>query len=428
VSGTRRAGAAAAMGGWIVAMAASPAAAQVAPTGGDAPIVVGPAPQPLPPPRLTSAPMAPMAPTASMASTAQDASAMAGEWTRLGGSGECVVLGPVKLRLAAPRARATVVAGGAYAVHFAADAAGRPEPLVLDVPAGADVQLATAPAAPAALAALQVKDAAGGGGEDAERWRWTGAVAADQRLVLALGKVAAASLHARMRGDAERYELAYDAKARTVRLVRMVGGPPLALATATLPDGLAEPRTLEFELHGFRLQAFVDGVRVLQVLDGAIGSGDVGVAWRRDGAFGGGLGDGGLAVGPPAAPRPSVALVRDTANTATLYAASAASPGPWAIVELALDRPHSLLLSEASGCEPWLLQRPAAPVVLVATPRQELGAGAFAETPPQGPVRADLRWPALPALHGQVALVRFVYVAADGSAVLARSPAVALRL
>jgi hypothetical protein len=231
-----------------------------------------------------------------------------------------------------------------------------------------------------------------------------------------------------MRGDAERYELAYDAKARTVRLVRTVGGPPLALATATLPDGLAEPRTLEFDLHGFRLQAFVDGVRVLQVLDGAIGSGDVGVAWRRDGAIGGGLGEGGLAVAPPAAPRPSAALVRDTANTATLYAASAASPGPWAIVELALDRPHPLLLREASGCEPWLLQRPAAPVVLVATPRQELGLGTFAETPPQGPARADLRWPALPALGGQCALVRFVYVAADGSAVLARSPAVALRL
>ncbi|MFN9304515.1 MAG: hypothetical protein ACK53T_21670 [Planctomycetota bacterium] len=348
-------------------------------------------------------------------------------WSRAGGGGECVVLGPVGLRLAAPRARATVAAGGAYAVHFAADAAGRPEPLVLDVPAGTDVQLATAPAAPAALAALQVKDAAGGGDEDGERWRWTGAVAADQRLVLALGRVAAASLHARMRGDAERYELAYDAKARTVRLVRMVGGPPLALATATLPAVLAEPRTLEFELHGFRLQAFVDGVRVLQVLDGAIGSGDVGMAWRRDGTFGGGLGADGLAVAPPAAPRPSAALVRDTANTATLYAASAAPPGPWAIVELALDRPHPLLLREPSGCEPWLLQRPAAPVVLVATPTQELGAGAFAETPPQGPARAYLRWPALPALVGQVALARFVYVAADGSAVLARSPAVALR-
>ncbi|MFN6195850.1 MAG: hypothetical protein ACK5BN_18720, partial [Planctomycetota bacterium] len=100
---------------------------------------------------------------------------------------------------------------------------------------------------------------------------------------------------------------------------------------------------------------------------------------------------------------------------------------PWAIVELALDRPHPLLLREPSGCEPWLLQRPAAPVVLVATPTQELGAGAFAETPPQGPARAYLRWPALPALVGQVALARFVYVAADGSAVLARSPAVARR-
>lgn len=348
-------------------------------------------------------------------------------WSRAGGGGECVVLGPASLRLAAPGARATTTQGGTFTVWFAADAAGRPEPLALDVPDGADVQLATAPADAAARTALAIKDATGYGADEGERWRWPGAVAADQRLVLALGRVRVASLHARMRGDAERYELAYDAKARTVRLVRVLGGPPLTLATATLPAGLDAPRTLEFELHGFRLQAFVDGVRVLQVLDGAIGSGDVGMAWSRDGMFGGGLGADGLAVAPPAAPRPSAALVRDTAHTATLYAASAAPPGPWAIVELALDRPHPLLLREPSGCEPWLLQRPAAPVVLCATPQQALGPGTFAETPAQGPARAALRWPALPALAGHVALARFVYVAADGSAELGRSPAVPLR-
>ncbi len=348
-------------------------------------------------------------------------------WSRAGGGGACVVLGPASLRLAAPTARATTATGGAFTVGFAADAAGRPEPLALEVPDGADVQLATAPADAAAQTALATKDATGSGDDDGERWRWPGAVAADQRLVLALGRVRVASLHARMRGDAERYELAYEAKARTVRLVRVLGGPPLTLATATLPAGLEAPHTLEFELHGFRLQAFVDGVRVLQVLDGALGSGDVGMAWSRDGMFGGGLGADGLAVAPPAAPRPSAALVRDTAHTAALHAASAAPPGPWAIVELALDRPHPLLLREASGCEPWLLQRPAAPVVLCATPKQELGPGTFAETPAQGPARASLRWPALPALAGHVAHARFVFVAADGSAELGRSPAVPLR-
>jgi len=367
------------------------------------------------------------APVVTPCAAPQDPPATPVQWTRVGGGGECVVLGPSTLRLAAPNARATSAAGGVFRVHFAADAAGRPEPLVLDVPVGAEVQLATAAAAPATLAALQAQDAAGFGSEDGEFWRWTGAVAADQRLVLALGKVRTASLRARMRGDAEQYELAFAAKARTVRLVRVLGGPPLTLATATLPDGLDAPRTLEFELHGFRLQAFVDGVRVLQVLDGASGSGDVGMGWSRDGLFGGGLGADGLAVAPPAVPRPSAALVRDTANTATLYAASAAPPGPWAIVELALDRPHPLLLREASGCEPWLLQRPAAPVVLAATPRQELGLGTFAETPAQGPARAALRWPALPALAGHVALARIVFVAADGSAELGRSPAVSLR-
>ncbi|MBM3961888.1 MAG: hypothetical protein FJ306_08325 [Planctomycetes bacterium] len=369
-----------------------------------------------------------MAPVTTPCAAPQDPPASSVQWTRVGGGGECVVLGPSTLRLAAPSALATTATGGVFTVHFAADAAGRPEPLVLDVPVGAEVQLATAAAAPATLAALQAKDAGGWGGEDGEFWRWTGAVAADQRLVLALGKVRTASVHARMRGDAERYELVYDAKARTVRLVRVLGGPPLTLATATLPDGLDAPRTLEFELHGFRLQVFVDGVRVLQVLDGAIGSGEVGMAWSRDGLFGGGLGADGLAVAPPAAPRPSAALVRDSANTATLHAASAAPPGPWAIVELALDRPHPLLLREASGCEPWLLQRPAAPVVLCATPKQELGPGTFAETPAQGPARAALRWPTMPTLVGQVALARVVFVAADGSAELARSPAVALRL
>lgn len=367
-------------------------------------------------------------PVAAADAAPQDPARAPVTWSRAGGGGECVVLGPSTLRLLAPRALATSVGGGTHTVHFAADAAGRPEPLALDVPAGADVQLATAPADAAALAVLRTKDAAGNGSDDGENWRWRGTDAADQRLVLTLGGVALATLRARRRGDAERYELTYVAKTRTVQLVRVLGGPPFTLATATLPDGLAAPRALEFELHGFRLQAFVDGVRVLQVLDGAIGSGDVGMGWSRDGLFGGGLGADGLAVAPPAAPRPAAALVRDSANTATLYAASAAPPGPWAIVELALDRPHPLLLREASGCEPWLLQRPAAPVVMWATPQQELGPGTFAETPAQGPSRAALRWPALPALVGHVALARVVFVAADGSAELGRSPAVALRL
>lgn len=406
--GARPAGGAAGIGPFVLALATACAQAQVAPADTTA--------------------SAPTTPTNAPAVAArQGPTRRSVEWSRTGGGGECVVLGPATLRLATPSSRAESADGGTFTVCFAADAAGRPEPLALDVPAGADVQLATASAGAATPTVLSTRDATGSGDADGASWRWPGTVAADQRLVLALGRVAMATLRARMRSDTERYEFAYDAKARTLQLVRVLGGPPLALATATLPEGLAAPRSLEFELHGFRLQAFVDGVRVLQILDGAIGSGEVGMAWRRDGAIGGDRGDTMLAVGAPSAPRPSAALVRDTANTATLHAASAAPPGPWAIVELALDRPHPLLLREASGCEPWLLQRPAAPVVLWATPKQELGAGTFAETPPLGPARAALRWPALPALVGQVALARVVFVAADGSAALDRSPAVSLR-
>ncbi len=348
-------------------------------------------------------------------------------WTRAGGGGDCVVLGPATLRLAAPTARATNDAPGQYVVHFAADALGRPEPLALDVPAGADVQLATAMAGPATLQPLATKDAAGSGSDDGESWHWPRIGAPAQRLVLTLRGVASATLRARVRSHKERYALSYDRAQRTLRLDRAIGGPIDLLASTELPEPLARPTTLEFELHGFRLQAFVDGVRVLQVLDGAIATGDVGLYWRRDGLFGPGLGDGALAVGAPAEPRSSAALVRTGPHAATLYAASALPPGAWAIVELALDRPHALLPRDEAGLEPWLLQRPAAPVALLATPRQELGSGAFAETPAQGPARADLRWPALPALVGQCALARLLYVAADGSVVQGRSPAVSLR-
>jgi hypothetical protein len=342
------------------------------------------------------------------------------DWTRVGGGGECVVLGPAALRLAAPWSQASTAAAGAYSVHFAADARGRPEPLAFDVPQGAAVQLATAPAAAATMWRLAPRDPVRRA--DAGELHWPGDEGGDRRLRVALGAASRVTLLERVRSDGERYALAFDAAARTVVLDRALGGAPLVLARAQLPAGFV-PRTLELESHGFRLQAFVDGVRVLQVLDGAIGRGGVGVRWS-----GGALAEPGLEVAEPAAARPSVALVRTGLHAASVYAASAASPGPWAIVELALDRPHPLLLREPSGCEPSLLQRPAAPVVLVATPRQELGLGMFAETPPHGPARADLRWPALPALGGQCALVRFVYVAADGTAVLARSPAVLLRL
>lgn len=349
-------------------------------------------------------------------------------WTRRGGGGACTALGPTALRLAAPTARATTDAPGEHVVHFAADALGRPAPLAFDVPAGADVQVATAMAGPATLQPLATKDAAGSGDDDGGSWHWPNVGAADQRLVLALGDAATATLRARVQSHKSRYALTYDAAQRTIRLERAIGGPTELLASATLPASLTPANTLEFELHGFRLQAFVDGVRMLQVFDGALGSGDVGMSWRREGPRDARRGDVALAVGAPAAPRSSAALVRTAPEAATLAAATEASPGLWAVLELALDRPHPLLLRDASGLEPWLLQRPSAPVVLTATPREELGVGTFAATPPSGTVRADLRWPALPALAGQCALARWLLVAADGAGIEGAMPPLPLRL
>ncbi|MFY9345744.1 MAG: hypothetical protein WAT39_24850 [Planctomycetota bacterium] len=347
-------------------------------------------------------------------------------WQLRGGDAMARIVGPDSVQLRGPRARHQGLRAGDYTVHFGADAAGKPGSLSFAVPAGAGVWLATGPASAATLRNIEPVGShwRDSGGAGSERMRTTGSLdESDYRITATVDAGTTTTPHglvARWRSANEYYAFVVDRAVGELRLERKLGQAPLVLARAAWPDAPGGHCELALQVQGFRLQAFVDDRLVLQALDGGIAGGGYGTTWRGTTPSWNAI-----TVGPPAASRASVALVR-TGGAASLHAATAAVPGHFHVLELALDRPHPLLPYEPSGLEPWLLQRAAAPQVMLADWRGSLGLRGVDVVPRDGTIHCPVEWPALPALQGQVALVRLLLVTADGDTLAGATPAVPL--
>ncbi len=343
-------------------------------------------------------------------------------WFVRAGSGGARIAGPAGTTAVRELAPAPfVTAAGGHAVHFGADAAGRPASLDLGEVRDALVQVAVDGAPPLsavrfAAEALAVQDggvayAPGHSDRDVRI-----AASAQRRTTDGdFGLVVRSS-------SAGHYRFEWADATRRWRLVRRMGGADLVLGVAEGPAPGAAAVELALQVAGFRLEASVDDAVLLRAFDGAFTEGASGV-WRSATAD---VAWSGLAVAAPAALRASAALVT-AGGVAELHAVAPVVPGSWSVLELRLDRPHPLLPETAAG-EPWILQPPAAPIVARGDWRGSLGPGAIGEVDAGGCVRATIALPDGLALRGQSVLVQAVLVDPAGETRIGRTPPVPLWL
>jgi len=322
---------------------------------------------------------------------------------------------------------------GAFAVHFAANADGKPASLAFEVPERATVVLGVADAKPAARRPAKVHGA--GAFEDTLTTsrreapihiNTIGEAAKDMRDYRMSARVRGTkgcemfALVGRHTAKGGCYLFAIDWNARKVRLERIMGGDHFVVQQADLPRVEREV-TLTLQVHGFRIEGLVDDAPLVRSFDGAISAGAPGVAWsgeRPDYPQ--------VWLEEPAAPSASAAMVQ-TDRAATLHAAVAQPPGSLAVVELLLDRPHRWIPRTPGGFEPWLHQPMAAPVVAWGDWRNSLGSSTISEVDYDGQVHVGLRWPDLPALRLHTALVRVQVATADGGPIVGSTPPVRIR-
>lgn len=345
-------------------------------------------------------------------------------WQLEGNGPRARAVGPSRSMVEAGEVR--MLDPGAYRVHFAATASGKPGSLRLAAPVGSAVVLGVARGEPDRGAPLALADepqsCALGSAWRMQSGVGAAATARDRRLSVTAQRGArtdALALLARANGDGSCYAFVLDWGEAEARLERVLGGDRLVLRRAPLPDG-AERAEVALQTDGFRLEGLLDDAPLVRCFDGAISEGACGVAWRGPRPA---LQD--LAAGPPCEPLASAAVVQ-TARAATLHAWTPTPPGSLAVLELSLDRPHAWIPRSPGGFEPWLRQPLAAPVVAWGDWRGSLGARTVSEVDADGAVRMELRWPLLPALSGRIALARVCVATADGGAVIERSPPVRL--
>jgi len=215
------------------------------------------------------------------------------------------------------------------------------------------------------------------------------------------------------------YLFSIDWQARKIRLERWMGTHHMVVRQLDAP-WLSSRHTLTLQVHGFRMQCSIDDEVVLHSFDGALTAGAPGVAWvgKRPTI-------GPLTVQPVADPLASAAIVQQR-NRARLYASVPVAPGHFAVLQLSIDRPHVHVPRTLAGLESSLMQPPAAPMVLWGDWRNSLGDNSISEVGYDGQVIAEIVWPNLAGLRGQVALVQLLLVSPDGGAIVATTPAVAL--
>ncbi len=323
-------------------------------------------------------------------------------------------------------------AAGDWSVHFGADALGKPESLMLNVPAGAVVQVAIAAAAAPVRRQVALDDAswttiAGG---DANQGTWQARTVdcgeeRDYRVAArgaATGATGSFGVVARWLGPTQHYRFVWDRAHAELRVERQLGPDAYVLARGPAPKSDDAVHELALQVVGFRIDAFCDKVLVAQVLDGAISRGAVGLWASKDTArwetF---------ATSPPALPVASSALV-STPGEAQLVVATAVAAGHIYVVELSLDRPHPLVPTTAEGSELWLLQRSPGPLVLMGDWRGSLGSGVIGQVPRGGVLTTGLHWRQATALRYQALLVSALLVSPNGEVVVGRTPPVPLWL
>lgn len=340
------------------------------------------------------------------------------------------IVGPELARVTGVAAQELRLPAGKYAVHFAADALGKPRSLAFAVADGADVRVVRAAAAPAVASDVAIDEAAawraftGGAAPDEWRARCTGtevtACRVDATFVVPAGG-GRVGLVARWLDPRQHYRCVWDCSRGELRLERQHGDAVIQLGRAAVPAaGPGEVHSLAMQIEGFRIAVSRDDEVVLQAFDGAFTSGACGtwsagddVQWQR------------FAIGVPAPMRASVAIVQHE-HEAVFHAAVTTPPGGFHVLELSLDRAHPPLPVTAAGIEPGLLQGCAAPRIVIADWRNSLGDGVLGEVPADGMFASTLQVPT--NLHGQCAMVRALLVSADGEAIEQATPAVVVRL
>ena len=348
-------------------------------------------------------------------------------WHVRGSDAAVSIVGEARVRLQGRRPSPVTLPAGQYDVHFGADAAGKPISLSFAVPDHAVVGVAVSPADAVVAPGIALDgdgwtETRGGGGSRAS-WvaRCTGPADATSYRVVATcsggGAASVCGVAARWLDAEQHYRFVWDRAAGELRLERQFGDGVIVLARAPSPGTDLDPHTLALQVDGFRLEAALDDAVVLHAFDGAFPRGACGtwsagdaVTWH------------GLAIEPPAAPRSSCAIVRDQTQ-ASFHAATELPRGHFHVLEFCLDRPHALVPRTRNGQELALLQRPAAPQVLLADWRNSLGANSIGEVPLDRVFVSELCWP---ELHGQAVLVRALFVSPDGEAVVGATPAVPL--
>lgn len=319
--------------------------------------------------------------------------------------------------------RATLAAGpaGDCKVTFAADALGRPLPLAFPVAVGESVQLALWPAGPRSSTAVPL---------DGDRWQqhdgeWcvrTTKDGANGSQSVALTTTAAdgttgLGLVVRWRSPENWCRCVWDLERGELRYERSLGGRITTMARTPLAADRRE-HTLELQVTGFRVQAFVDDVPALSCFDGGSAPGAFGPCHR-----GAAPTIRSLAIAEPSQASASIAVVHG-GTASRLHAALPWSPGQTFVVELALDRPHPLVLAP-NGFESLFLLRPAAPQVVLGDWRGSLGRCTTGQLGRDGELHCELP-PACKGLLGQAALVRVLAIA-GGEVVVDSSPPVAVR-
>jgi len=319
------------------------------------------------------------------------------------------LVGPDVRELRGPLAAAAAIGPGDYRVHFAPDALGKPESLHFAVPDGAVVTIATEPAGAVVGRPLPVD-------EDVHDYRISARVAA--------GSASACGLVARRIDDRQLYRFVWDRAGAELRLERQLGGPPLVLARRPVAPADVAGHDLALQVEGFSVRAFCDHALVLHEFDGALPHGGAGT-WQE----GGDASWSDILWTAPARPRASCALVASGGATAAEFvAATGLAAGYLYAVQWSLDRPGPLVPATEAGAEPWLLLRPAAPIVIGGDWRAAFAVRGVGEVGRDGTLRAELHWPDVVALRRQAVLVGAVLASPSGENVVGQTPRAALWL
>lgn len=336
-------------------------------------------------------------------------------------------------KVIAPGSRVAMQAG-ASAVHFARNANGKPASLQLTTPNGARVNVAVDVASRAPPDTRLVQPFGGNAYEGALVTKarelpfhvhTSGAEDAELRDYRASVTVTNSDgcdtfgIVARHIADRGCYLFSIDWQARKVRLERWMGTHHMVVRQLDAP-WLLSRHTLTLQVHGFRMQCSIDDEVVLHSFDGALTAGAPGVAW-----VGSRPTIGHLMLQPVADTLASAAIVQER-NRAKLYTSVPVAPGHMTVVQLSIDRPHWHVPRTLAGLESSLMQPPAAPIVLWGDWRNSLGSNSISEVGFDGTATAEIVWPDLVGLCGQVALVQLLLVSPDGVAVVGGTPPVAL--